>query len=71
MKAQGITTDIFFVLDALKSLLCFPLDIDVNDNLNYRTNYLLRKCRKKVNANKLDCLRTRILIVTFHEIAIN
>ena len=55
----------------LKSLLCFPLDIDVNDNLNYRTKYLLRKCRKKTIANKQDCLSTHVLIVTFYEIAIN
>ena len=39
-------------LFALKSLLCFPLDIDINDILNYRTNYLLRKCRTKAIANK-------------------
>ena len=37
----------FIVLSALKSLLCFPLDIDVNGILNYRANYLLRKYRKK------------------------
>ena len=60
----------FIVLGALKSLLCFPLDIDINDILNYRTNYLLRKCRKKAIANKYDCLSTRLLIVTFHEIII-
>ena len=35
------------------------------------TNYLLRKCRKKSIANKLNCLSTRLLVVTFHEIAIN
>ena len=44
--------NIFIVLGAMKSLLCFPLNIDVNDNLNYRTKYLLRKCRKKAIANK-------------------
>ena len=32
-------------------------------------NYL-RKCRKKAIANKEDCLNTRLLIATFHEIAI-
>ena len=48
----------------------FPLDIDVNDILNYRTNYLLRICRKKAIANKWDCLSTHLLIVTFHEIVI-
>ena len=61
---------IFIVLGALKSLFCFPLDIDVNDILNCRTNYLLRKCRKKAIASKNDSLNTRLLIVTFHEIAI-
>ena len=40
------------VMGALKSLLCFPLDIEVNDILNYRTNYLLRKYHKKAIANK-------------------
>ena len=64
-------SNIFIVLGALKSLLYFPLDIDVNDILNYRTNYLLRKCRKKAIANKQDYLSTRLLIVAFHEIAIN
>ena len=41
IKARAITTvnKIFIVLGALKSLLCFPLGIDVNDTLNYRTNY--------------------------------
>ena len=39
---------IFTVMGALKSLLCYTLDIDVNDILNYHTNYLLRKCCKKV-----------------------
>ena len=57
-------------MGALKSLFCFPLDIDINDILNCRTNYLLRKCRKKAIANKLDYFNTRLLIVTFHEIAI-
>ena len=44
--------NIFILQGALKSLFCFPLDIDVNENLNYRTKYLLRKCRKKAIANK-------------------
>ena len=61
---------IFIVLGALKSLLCFPLDIDIKDILNYRTNYLLCKCRKKAIANIQDCLSTRLLIVTVHEIVI-
>ena len=34
-------------MGALKSLLCFPLDIDVNDILNYRTNYLYVNVVKK------------------------
>ena len=45
-------SNMFIVLGALKSLLCFPLDVDVNDILNRRTNYLLRQCRKKAIANK-------------------
>ena len=61
---------ILIVLGALKSLFCFPLDIDLNDILKYCTNYLLRKCRKKAMANKQGCFCTRFLIVTFHEIAI-
>ena len=64
-------SNIFIVLGALKSLFCFPLDIDINDILNYRMNYLLRKCRKKAIPNKQDCLNTRLLIVTFHLIAKN
>ena len=39
--------NIFIVLGAFKSLLFSHLDIDVHDVLNYRTNYLLRKCPKK------------------------
>ena len=38
IKTQGITR---VILDALKSLLSFHLDIDVNAILNYDTNYLL------------------------------
>ena len=60
----------FIVLGALKSLLCFLLDIDVNDILNYRTNYLPRNSRKKAIPGKKDCLSTRLLIVTFHEIVL-
>ena len=62
--------NIFIVLGALKSLLRFPFDIDVNDISNCRTNYLLRRCRKKAISNIEDYLNTRLLIVTFHEIAI-
>ena len=40
-------SNIFTVMGALKSLLCFPLDIDVNDILNYRTNYLYVNVVKK------------------------
>ena len=36
-------------MGAFKLLPCFPLDIDVNDILNYRKNDLLCKCRKKSN----------------------
>ena len=63
-------SNIFIVLGMLKSLLCFPLDVDVNDILKYRINYLLRKRCKKAIANKKDCLNTRFLIATFHEITI-
>ena len=48
-------SNIFIVLGTLKLLLCFPLDIDINDVLNYPTNYLLRllrKCRKEAIADK-------------------
>ena len=38
IKIQGITR---VILDALKSLLSFQLDIDVNAILNYDANYLL------------------------------
>ena len=62
---------IFIVLDALKSLLCFPLGINVNEPLNYRMKYSLRKCCKKVITNKQDYLSTCVLILTFHETAIN
>ena len=62
--------NIFIVMGALKSLLCFPLDIEVNDILNYRTNYLLRKYHKKAIANKQDFLSTLLLVLTFDEIAI-
>ena len=63
-------SNIFIALGPLKSLLCFSLNIDVNEILNCCTNYLLRKCRKKAIVNKEDRLNTRHLIVTFHEIAI-
>ena len=38
IKTQGLTSNVFIVLGALKSLLSFPLDIDVNDILNYCTS---------------------------------
>ena len=63
-------SNIFIVLGALKSLLCFPLNIDVHDILDYCTNYLLRKSHKKAIVNKQDCLSTRLLIVKFHKIVI-
>ena len=51
IKTQGITTVIssFIALGVLKSLLCFPLNINIDDISIYRTDYLLRKCRKKKN----------------------
>ena len=54
----------------MKPLRYLPLDIDINDILNYRTNYLLRKSREKAIVNKQDCLSTHLSIVAFHEIAI-
>ena len=42
-------SNICIVLGALKLLLCFSLDIDINDTLNYRTNYLLRKKQSQIN----------------------
>ena len=55
-------SDFFIVRGALKSLLCFPLDMDVNDILNCRTNYLLHKCCKKAIVIKQDCANTLLLI---------
>ena len=43
------------------------IDIDVNIILNQRTSYLRHKCCKKA----IDCCRTCILIIHFHEIAIS
>ena len=54
-KTQGMTTVISLLYWARRNH-------DVNDILNYRTNYQLRKCRKQ------DCSSTGVLIVTFHEI---
>ena len=45
-------SNILIVLDLLKSLLCVPPDIEVDDILNYRTNYLLLKFLEKAIANK-------------------
>ena len=59
------------VLSALKLPPSFPLDINVNKNLNYRKGHLLCKCRKKAIASKQDCCGTNILIVIFHENEIN
>ena len=70
IKIQGITTAYLYCTGHIEVITLFPLDIDVNDILNYRTNNLLRKCRTKAIGNKLDCLGTRLLIVTFYEIAI-
>ena len=51
-------SNICIVLGALKLLLCFSLDIDINDILNYRTNYLLRKKQSQIK----DSLSTRLLV---------
>ena len=40
-QKMNIYGNIFIVEGALKLLLSFPWDIDVNDILNYRKNYLL------------------------------
>ena len=61
---------ILILLDTFKSLFCFLLDIGINDILNYRTNHLQHKCRKKAIASKQDCLSTRLLMAIFHEITI-
>ena len=54
----------------MKPLRYLPLDIDINDILNYRTNYLLRESREKAIVNKQDCWSPHLSSVTFHEIAI-
>ena len=51
-NARNNYSTVFIVLGVLKPLLCFPLDIDVDDTLNHRSNYLLHKGRKKAIANK-------------------
>ena len=61
----------FIVEGELKLLLCFPLNVGINDIINYRTNYLLRGCRRKVIANKLECCIMCSLIESFREIALN
>ena len=40
--------NIFIVEGALQSLSYFPLNINVNDILNYSANYLIRKRLKKL-----------------------
>ena len=62
-------SNIFIEDDTLNSLSCFFLDIEVHGISNYRTNYLLHKCRKK--ASKWDSWGTCILTVTFRERAID
>ena len=52
LHIQGITSIISFSWKTHWRYYLF--DININDILNYRTNYLLRKCRKK--ANKQDWL---------------
>ena len=59
------------MIKSVKPSLYFPLYIDVNDILNNRMNHLWHKFCNKAIANKQNCLGTRLLIVTFHEIAIN
>ena len=55
----------------MKSLTCFPLDTDLNNILNYRTNTsLLLQYRKKAIANKQDYWSYCVLIITIREIAI-
>lgn len=55
----------------MKSLPFFTEDINVNEILNYCANYLLHKCRKAAG-NKWGYWSTSIiLIITFHEIALN
>ena len=68
---MNIYGNIFIVEGALKLLLSFPLDIDVNDILNYRKNYLLCKCHKKAIANEWDCRSTCILFPVFRKTEIN
>ena len=56
LNTQGITTVITLLYytglqTALKLLLCFPLDNDFNDILNYWTNSLLRKSKKAIAKN--------------------
>ena len=56
LNTQGITTVIPLLYytglqTALKLLLCFPLDNDFNDILNYWTNSFLRKCKKAIAKN--------------------
>ena len=74
LNTQGITTVIPLLYytglqTALKLLLCFPLDNDFNDILNYWTNSLLRKCKKAIAKNQ-DCLWKHHFIAIFHEIVI-
>ena len=42
--------NIFTVMGTLESSQCFPLNIGVNNILNYHKIYLLSKCRKKAIA---------------------
>ena len=43
---KSLTTELQALLGALKSLLCFPLDIEVNEILNCYANYLLRMSKQ-------------------------
>ena len=43
---------ILIVEGLLKSLHCFPLDVDVNEIISYLLNCLLHECRKNAITNK-------------------
>ena len=62
--------NIFIVLGALKSLACFPLDINVNRNSWFKTNQVLCKFCKQEISNKQDCWSKCIVILKFYEITI-
>ena len=63
--------NIFNALGSLKSLHCFPLNIDVNYNLKYRMNHMLHKCLTSGIEDKYGYWSKRNLVVPFHEILVN